>query len=54
MILAEGLTVESYLDTGDRANFDGGNTIRLFPDLAARLAPDTARWFRYVFKACHA
>jgi T5SS/PEP-CTERM-associated repeat protein/autotransporter passenger strand-loop-strand repeat protein len=43
VILAEGLTVESYLDLGDRADFaNGGETIRLFPDFASRLAPDTA------------
>jgi len=42
VILAEGLPAESYLDLGDRANFEGGETIRLFPDFAARLAPDTA------------
>jgi hypothetical protein len=41
IILAEGLTVESYLDLGDRANFQG-EAIRLFPDFASRLAPDTA------------
>jgi T5SS/PEP-CTERM-associated repeat protein len=41
VILAEGLTVESYLGTGDRANF-GGEIIRLFPDFAARLMTDTA------------
>jgi T5SS/PEP-CTERM-associated repeat protein len=41
VILAEGLAVESYLDLGDRANFtESGETIRLFPDFAARLAPD--------------
>jgi hypothetical protein len=40
VILAEGLPVESYLDTGDRANFrDAANAIRLFPDFAA---PETA------------
>ena len=44
MILAEGLPVESYLDTGDRANFaNAGETIRLFPDFAARFAPGTAQ-----------
>jgi hypothetical protein len=44
VILAEGLTVESYLDTGDRANFQrDAETIRLFPDFAARFAPETAR-----------
>jgi hypothetical protein len=43
VILAEGLTVESYLDLGDRADFrNGGETIRLFPDFAARFAPDVA------------
>jgi Hint domain len=41
VILAEGLTVESYLDTGDRANFDGEETIRLHPDFTTRLARDT-------------
>ena len=43
MILAEGLPVESYLDTGDRMNFDGNGTIRLHPDLAARQASNAAR-----------
>jgi hypothetical protein len=42
VILAEGAPAESYLDTGDRANFDGGATIRLFPNFATRLAPDLA------------
>ena len=42
VILAEGLPVESYLDTGDRANFSGGDPIRLFPDFAARFHPNTA------------
>jgi T5SS/PEP-CTERM-associated repeat protein len=42
VILAEGLPCESYLDVGDRADFDGGETIRLHPDFGARLAPDTA------------
>ncbi len=43
VILAEALPVESYLDVGDRANFhQDGDTIRLFPDFAARLAPETA------------
>ncbi len=41
VIGAEGLPVESYLDTGDRADF-GGDAIRLFPDFTARLAFDTA------------
>jgi hypothetical protein len=43
VILAEGLTVESYLDLGDRADFENASdTIRLFPDFAARLAPNAA------------
>ena len=37
ILLAEGLPTESYLDTGDRANFaNGGRAIRLHPDFAAR------------------
>jgi hypothetical protein len=46
VILAEGLTVESYLDTGDRTDFHHDSaTIRLFPDFTARLAPENAsRW----------
>jgi T5SS/PEP-CTERM-associated repeat protein len=45
VILAEGLPVESYLDTGDRANFAGPETIRLYPDFGARLAPNaTMPW----------
>jgi len=44
VILAEGLTVESFLDTGDKANFlRDGETVRLFPDFAARFGPQTAR-----------
>ena len=43
VILAEGLTVESYLDLGDRANFHQvGDPIRLFPDFTPRLTPDAA------------
>jgi len=42
VILAEGLAVESYLDTGDRANFGRDGVMRPHPDFAARLAPDTA------------
>jgi hypothetical protein len=43
VILAEGLTVESYLDTGDRANFEQGDkTIRLFPEFLTRITPETA------------
>ena len=37
ILLAEGLPVESYLDTGDRAMFEnGGAPLRLHPDFSAR------------------
>jgi hypothetical protein len=43
IILAEGLPVESYLDTGDRSNFfDGSSVVRLFPDFAG-LPNDVAK-----------
>jgi T5SS/PEP-CTERM-associated repeat protein len=43
IILAESLTVESYLELGDRTDFNGASgVVRLFPDFTARLAPDTA------------
>ena len=43
IVLAEGLTVESYLDRGDRADFqDGDGAIRLFPAFGARLDTATA------------
>jgi hypothetical protein len=42
VILAEGLPVESYLDIGDRTNFDCNGTIRLHPDFAAHPTPDAA------------
>lgn len=43
MILAEGMSVESHPDLGDRANHQQeSEPIRLFPDFAARLAPDGA------------
>ena len=42
VVLAEGLSAETYLDAGDRANFaHGGDTTRLFPDFSTR-APNTA------------
>jgi collagen type I/II/III/V/XI/XXIV/XXVII alpha len=35
LLLAEGLAVESYLDTGDRASFEnGGGAVVLHPDFA--------------------
>ena len=42
VILAEGLTVESYLDTGDKADFEGGAVSRLFPAFGA--ASTAALW----------
>jgi T5SS/PEP-CTERM-associated repeat protein len=36
VVLAEGLPVETYLDTGDRANFSGGSVTALYPNFAAR------------------
>jgi hypothetical protein len=43
-ILAEGLAVESYLDTGDRWQFDDGAVILLFPDFAAFTPAVTMAW----------
>jgi hypothetical protein len=40
--MAEGRAVESYLDVGDRENFAGEDVVRLIPDFAARLAPESA------------
>jgi hypothetical protein len=37
VVLAEGLPAETYLDTGDRAKFSGGQVIALFPDFSARV-----------------
>ena len=38
VLLAEGLAAESYLDTGNRAGFDNGGTVRmLHPDFARRI-----------------
>ena len=34
--------MESYLDIGDRANFSDEQTVRLFPDFAAKLTQDAA------------
>jgi hypothetical protein len=36
VVLAEGLAAETYLDSGDRARFSGGDVIALHPDFAAR------------------
>ena len=37
IILAEGLPVESYLETGDRSAFsNGGEVLAMFPDFASR------------------
>jgi T5SS/PEP-CTERM-associated repeat protein len=38
VVLAEGLPTESYLDTGDRANFaNGGGAMMLYPDFCSRV-----------------
>ena len=38
VVLAEGLPAESYLDTGDRCNFDnGGGAVALHPDFSMRV-----------------
>ena len=43
VILAEGMAVESYLDTGDRAEFETETGVtRLHPDFAARFGADAA------------
>jgi collagen type I alpha len=42
MILAEGLSVESYLETGDRADVDHDRAMRLHPDFGRRLRPEMA------------
>lgn len=45
VLLAEGLPTESYLDTGDRANFsNGGNSMRLFPDFSTRSCDIALLW----------
>ncbi len=38
VILAEGLPVESYLETGGRSSFaNGGDVVTLFPDFSSRV-----------------
>jgi hypothetical protein len=45
LVLAEGLPAESYLDTGDRANFaNGREPMRLFPDFSTRAFSAAAVW----------
>ena len=45
LLLAEGLPAESYLDAGDRANFDNAApSLRLFPDFATRGPASDALW----------
>jgi hypothetical protein len=45
VLLAEGLPTESYLDTGDRSNFDDSDgAIRLFPDFSRRAPNVAALW----------
>jgi Hint domain len=43
VIFAEGLPAETYLDAGDRMNFDnGGELVALYPDFATRASEATA------------
>ncbi len=45
VLLAEGLPVESYLDTGDRSNFaNGEEPMRLFPDFATSSLDTASVW----------
>ena len=44
VVLAEGLAAESYLDVGDRADFEGGGVLTLHPDFAGRAARAAAVW----------
>ena len=45
LLLAEGLVVESYLDTGDRTNFsNAGQVMRLYPDFSTHTANVAALW----------
>jgi hypothetical protein len=44
VIVANGLPAESYLDVGDRSNFSGGATMRLFPDFATPVDGVAAVW----------
>jgi hypothetical protein len=44
VVLAEGLTVESYLDVGDRGDFSGAGTIRLHPEFAAGTRETARVW----------
>jgi hypothetical protein len=45
VLLAEGLAVESYLDRGDRSNFEiSGDPVRLFPDFSADRGNTSATW----------
>jgi len=45
LLLAEGLPAESYLDTGDRSNFEnGGKVMWLFPDFSAPTLDTAMLW----------
>jgi hypothetical protein len=44
VLMAEGLTVEWYLDAGGRLNFDKGAPLRLFSDFAGHPNTRVARW----------
>jgi hypothetical protein len=48
LLLAEGLTVESWLDVGDRVNFaNAPGVTRLFPDFASRAPGVAGVWEAY-------
>jgi len=44
LLLAEGLTVESYLDSGDRSNFANSEAVRLCPDFSRHGLDVSDRW----------
>lgn len=45
LLLAEGLPAESYLDTGDRGNFEnGGASVQLFPDFSVTTRDVAMAW----------
>ncbi len=52
VILAEGMPVESYLDTGDRADFVQSGAMRLFPDGNVKSAAHAARAWETLGAAC--
>ena len=49
LVLAEGLAVETYLDTGNRSSFEGGAVVEAFADFAS--APDL-NYFAWEARGC--